>query len=242
MVEKKKARKAAPKKSIKEKDDVAAPFPFMLQENFQDEPAFTMDTKSELLEFAELDRERHSRGFFTVLIVSVALISGLIAFGLAQQIRPTLGEQTTLAAKTSGGVCLTEKELKNLVSEQKLTAYWSGPIGGATYSINANQSGQVFIRYIEKGQKCDSQTREYRVIATYSQAGAFESTKAAGNQANGVSLANTDGSIVYFNKESPTNVYLAYPEIEYQIEIFDPDPKKAVTLATTPNQIQLIKG
>jgi hypothetical protein len=238
MAEKKKTRKAAPKKS----SAAATPFPFLLESELSSDSNFTMDTKSELNDYANLDREKHSRGFFTALILSVALISGLIAFGLAQQFKPTLGEQTTLAAKTSGGVCLTEKELKNLVQDQKLNVYWSGPISGASYSINANQAGQVFVRYIKKGQKCDSQTRDFRVIATYAQAGAFESTKAAGNQANGVSLANTDGSIVYFNKESPSNVYLAYPGIEYQIEIYDPDPKEAVSLATTPNQIQLIKG
>lgn len=235
MAEKRKVSKAAPKKAGSAKRTISAE---VLKESSIS--ALAAESTSGRSAYVEPREEKHSRGFFIALILSVALVFGFIGFGLAQQFKPTLGEQTTLAAKISGGVCLTEKELKNLVVEQKLSAYWSGPVNGATYSLNANQSGQVFIRYIEKGQQCDSQTRDFRVIATYSQVGAFDSTKAAGNQANGVSLGNSDGSIVYFNKESPTNVYLAYPGIDYQIEIYDPNPKKAVSLATTPNQIRLI--
>jgi hypothetical protein len=47
---------------------------------------------------------------------------------------------------------------------------------------------------------------------------------------------------VYFNKNVPTNIYLAYPGIDYQIEIYDPDPKEAVSIATTQGRVQLIKG
>ena len=83
---------------------------------------------------------------------------------------------------------------------------------------------------------------KFRVIATYAEADAFKTTQEAGNQAEGVSLANPDGSVVYFNKNAPNNVYVAYPGVDYQIEIYDPDAKTAVTLATTSNQIQLIKG
>ena len=104
------------------------------------------------------------------------------------------------------------------------------------------KSGQVFIRYIPKGKECGSTSPDFRVIATYAEVDAFNSTQQAGNQAEGVSLANPDGSVVYFNKNAPSNVYLAYPGIDYQIEIYDPDPKTAVTLATTSNQVQLIKG
>mgnify|MGYP006272823129 FL=1 len=199
-------------------------------------------TRQAMLDLASEDRERHTPAFFIGLITAVALLSAFITFGIAQQIKPTVGNLTTLAAKTSGGVCLSEKELRDLVTKQKITAYWAGPISNATYSINTSNVGQVFVRYVMKGQSCDSESKDFRVIATYTVSGAYDSTKAAGSQSNGVSLANPDGSIVYFNKDVPTNVYLAYQGLDYQIEIYDPNPKDAVTLATTANKIQLIKG
>ncbi len=188
------------------------------------------------------NQEKHTKQFFAALIVATALISSLITFGIANQISPQLADRTTLAAQTSGGVCLSEKELRALIAENNVVAYWTGPLKDATYSINTVTAGQVFIRYIPKGKECGSTSPDFRVIATYAEADAFNSTQQAGNQAEGVSLANPDGSVVYFNKNAPSNVYLAYPGIDYQIEIYDPDPKTAVTLATTSNQVQLIKG
>ena len=190
----------------------------------------------------KIDPEKHTSRFFLVLIVSTALVSSLFTFGIANQLSPGLAERTTLTAQTSGGVCLTEKELRTLVSENRIVAYWTGPIKDATYSINATTPGQVFVRYILKGMDCGSTEAKFRVIATYAEADAFKTTQEAGNQAEGVSLANPDGSVVYFNKNAPNNVYVAYPRVDYQIEIYDPDAKTAVTLATTSNQIQLIKG
>lgn len=199
-------------------------------------------TRNTILEMSKADQEKHSVIFFVGLIAAVALISAFITFGITQQFKPSLDSKTTLAARTSGGVCLTENELRNVISTEKITAYWAGPIKGATYSLNTTNSGQVFIRYVQKDQVCDSDTKDFRVIATYTLSGAYETTKLAGSQSNGVSLENQDGSVVYFNKDLPTNVYLSYPGIDYQIEIYDPNPKSAVTLATSSNQIQLIKG
>ena len=190
----------------------------------------------------KVEPEKHTTRFFTVLILTTALVASLFTFGLTNQLSPGLAQRTTLAAQTSGGVCLSEKELKNLVFENKIVAYWTGPIKDATYSINATTPGQVFVRYILKGMDCGSTEAKFRVIATYAQTDAYKSTQEAGNQAEGVSLANPDGSVVYFSKNAPNNVYLAYPGVDYQIEIYDPDAKTAVTLATTSNKIQLIKG
>lgn len=189
-----------------------------------------------------IEPEKHSRQFFLILIIATAVISSLVTFGITNQLAPGLADRTTLAAQTSGGVCLSEKELRALVSENKIAAYWTGPVKDATYSINTTTPGQVFVRYILKGMDCGSTESNFRVVATYAEADAFNSTQQAGNQAEGVSLSNPDGSVVYFSKNAPKNVYIAYPGIDYQIEIYDPDPKTAVTLATTSNQVQLIRG
>ena len=186
--------------------------------------------------------EQHSQKFFVILIVAVASISSLITFGIANQFSPDLADRTTLVAQTSGGVCLSESELKKVVADNKITAYWTGPLKNATYSLNNTTPGQVFIRYVPNGMECGNTEAKFRVIATYTETDAFTSTQQAGSQAEGVSLSNPDGSVVYFSKIAPNNVYLAYPGIDYQIEIYDPDPKTAVTLATTSNRVQLIKG
>lgn len=190
----------------------------------------------------EEEKEKHGKYFFPITVLVTAVLTALLVLGLTQQISPTLSDRTTLAAQTSGGVCLTESELKSIISENNIQAYWTGPLKDATYSLNSSTAGQVFIRYVPKGEECDDVRPNFRVIATYEEVDAFATTESAGTTADGVSLLNTDGSIVYFNKNVPTNIYVAYPGINYQIEIYDPDPKEAVSLATTQGKLQLIKG
>jgi hypothetical protein len=213
-----------------------------LRSSFQESPSLLSSNFN--LEPSELDekKETHGKYFFPLTVAVTAILTTLIVLGLTQQISPTLSDRTTLAAQTSGGVCLTESELKSIVKENDIQAYWTGPLENATYSLNSSTVGQVFIRYVPEGEKCDDVRPNFRVIATYQEVDAFATTESAGTTADGVSLLNADGSIVYFNKNVPTNIYLAYPGIDYQIEIYDPDPKEAVSIATSQGRIQLIKG
>ena len=49
----------------------------------------------------------------------------------------------------------------------------------------------------------------------------------------GVQRSAPGGGVVYFNRDVPNSVYLAYPGQEVEIEIFDPDPARAKELATS---------
>lgn len=214
-----------------------------LRSSYLDTPSLlSRDFSLEAETVDEEEKEKHGKFFFPITVLVTAVLTALLVLGLTQQISPTLSDRTTLAAQTSGGVCLTESELKSIISENDIQAYWTGPIKDATYSLNSSAAGQVFIRYVPKGQECDDVRPNFRVIATYEESDAFATTESAGTTADGVSLLNADGSIVYFNKNVPTNIYVAYPGIDYQIEIYDPDPKEAVSLATTQGKLQLIKG
>ena len=59
-----------------------------------------------------IEPEKHNRQFFLILIIATAVISSLVTFGITNQFAPGLADRTTLAAQTSGGVCLSEKELQ----------------------------------------------------------------------------------------------------------------------------------
>jgi hypothetical protein len=47
--------------------------------------------------------------------------------------------------------------------------------------------------------------------------------------------------VIYYNKNTPTNVYLAYKSQPYQIEIFDPSAEVALDLANDDTSISIIK-
>ena len=151
-------------------------------------------------------------------------------------------DTTTLAARISGGVALSEGELKDVVSKLGETVYWAGPMRGAKYTINAQNVGAIYVRYLPNGKGISDTAPSFRVIATYKEENGYDATLAAGNQPNGVSFAKPDGAgVVYYNKNTPTNVYLAYKSRPFQIEIFDPSAEKAVELANGDNSILVLK-
>jgi hypothetical protein len=78
------------------------------------------------------------------------------------------------------------------------------------------------------------------VIATYPQPDAFAVTQAAGNQPNAISFVNPDGAQVFFSKDFPSNIYMAYPDAPYEIEIYDPGSGTALNLATTARVIRRV--
>ena len=176
----------------------------------------------------------------------VAIFSSLVTLVLTLSFSSLFAtnplDTTTLAARISGGVLLSESDLKDVVSKLGETVYWVGPMRGAKYTINAQNVGAIYVRYLPNAKGISDTSPNYRVIATYKEANAYDATLAAGNQPNGVSFAKEDGAgVVYYNKNTPTNVYLAYKAMPFQIEVFDPLAETALAMANDSNKVQAIK-
>ena len=176
---------------------------------------------------------------------SVAVVTAaatlLVTLSFTSLFAPNPMDTTTLAARISGGVALNESQLKDVVRQIKQKVYWTGPMSGAKYTINAQNFNSIYVRYLANGKGISDQTPRYRVIATYKEANAYNSTLSAGNQSNGLSFTKPDGRVVYYNKQVPTNVYVAFKSLPYQIEIFDPDAKKSLAMANSTSDVQLIE-
>ena len=148
---------------------------------------------------------------------------------------------TTANPATSGQVALTESELISAVKAVGGSIYWLGSAVGAKYAFNRVSEDQNFIRYLPGGSGITDTEQKYRIIATYKDATAYETMRTAAKSDTGVSSTNPDGSIVYYLKASPLHVYLAFKDLAFQIEIFDPTPGAALKLATTPGILKTIR-
>lgn len=171
-----------------------------------------------------------------------AIISIVLTLGFSSLFASNPLDTTTLAARISGGVALSESELKDVVKKLGENVYWAGPMRGAKYTINAQNVGAIYVRYLPDGKGISDNSPIYRVVATYKEANGYDATLAAGNQPNGVSLFRSDNSgVIYYNKNTPTNVYLAFKSQPYQIEVFDPSAEVSLAIANDANTIQAIK-
>lgn len=212
-----------------------------LRESFfkADSDSSTRSTlSSRIREIAQIKALQSRKG----IALATALVSVVLTLGISSLFATNPLDTTTLAARISGGVALSEGELKDVVLQLGETVYWAGSESGARYTINAQNVGAIYVRYLPDGKGISDTAPNYRVIATYKEANAYDATLAAGNQANGVSIVRPDSSgVIYYNKNTPTNVYLALKSAPFQIEIFDPSAEVALEFANDDARIKAIK-
>ena len=177
-----------------------------------------------------------------LLMVLSALISSGVTYFVTNNSTPTPAVTTsTFTEVIAGKVALTEPELIAAVKQLGVDVYWAGPVKDAKYTLAVPADGQAYVRYLPNGQGIDDTKPNYVVIATYTTTDAFTATQAAGNTSNGVTFVNTEGAAVYYNKDTPTNVYVAYPNLNYQIEVFDPIAATALEIASKAGALRVIK-
>ena len=170
------------------------------------------------------------------------IVGSLFTYGVTKNTTPTpVASTSTFTDVIAGKVALTENELIDAVKKLGVDVYWAGPVDGAKYTLSAPAEGQVYLRYLPNGDGLTDTKPNYVVIATYTTADAFTATQAAGNQSNGVTFINNQGAAVYYNKDVPTNVYVAYPNLSYQIEVFSPIAATALDIASKQGALKLVK-
>jgi hypothetical protein len=131
------------------------------------------------------------------------------------------------AAPTSAGVgpvAQTAQGLKDFAATLGHPVYWAGPQQGKTYELTQTRVGRVYIRYLPPGVAAGS-NKWYLTIATYPYPRAFASLEAlAKHQGGAIKLDH--GGIALLDKAYPKSMHLAYPGVDYQVEVFSPSPAR----------------
>jgi hypothetical protein len=189
------------------------------------------------------EKQKLSQNSKTALLMLASFIVGsLITYGITNiNSAAPVASASAFTEVIAGKVALTENELIDAVKKLGVDVYWAGPVDGAKYTLSAPAEGQVYLRYLPNGDGLTDTKPNYVVIATYTTADAFTATQAAGNQSNGVVFINNQGAAVYYNKDVPTNVYVAYPNLNYQIEVFSPIAATALDIASKQGALKLVK-
>lgn len=133
----------------------------------------------------------------------------------------------------SGPVATTEEGLASLADDLGHPIYWAGAQEGTTLELDHKKNGDVFLRYLTAGAQPGDQGQTYLTVGTYPFPGAYERLQELGQGEGALPSETPDGGYVLTNEDNPTSVYLAYPDQDLQIEVYDPDPERAFELATS---------
>ena len=108
--------------------------------------------------------------------------------------------------------------------------YWAGaPRGGAHLELSETPDRKVYVRYLPAGVKIGAKAGQL-TIATYPVPAALASLRRAAGSPGGKTSALPGGGLVLSNADRPTNVYVAYPRTDLQIEVYDPANGRALQL------------
>jgi len=122
--------------------------------------------------------------------------------------------------------------LSDFSSPDDVPVYWAGAQDGATLELSTTDTG-TFVRYLTDGAKAGDPRADFLTVGTYEFANPVGAIEKLAKQPNAVLRNLPGGGIAYWNKESPTNIYVAPPGEEVQVEVFAPDPKQGREIVTS---------
>src|SRR5690349_684405 len=161
-------------------------------------------------------------------VVAVAVALGLVVWLVA--IRGGGGNSSTKASATIAPTAASPDRLRSLAKDVDHPIYWIGPAANTTYELTKTGSGRIYVRYLTNGVPVGSKNPSYTFIGTYPFPDAYKALQGLAKNADDNSFpAPADGLAVYA-KSVPTNIYLAYPGSNVQIEVYDPSPSHARSL------------
>ena len=170
-------------------------------------------------------------------VVAIALAAGFVAWLLVRGNDDSSGspQATTNAdnARPIGPVAATPGALRSVSAKSRNPIYWVGPRSGHTYELTRTAGGRVYVRYLPPGVKIGNQRANYTIVGTYPTPNAVKVLRDLAKQPDEKGVSAPGGGIAVYATNTPTNVYVAFPGSNEQIEVFDPSAKRALRLVTS---------
>jgi len=175
-------------------------------------------------------------GAVVAVAIAVAFVVWLLVRGNDDSSSATPGTTTTNPTATApaiGPIAATPGALRSLSAQVGHPVYWIGPKRNRTYELTRTSSGRIFVRYLPNGVRVGNRAAAFTIVGTYPVDNALQVLKDLSKQPNEQSATVPGGGLAVYDTASPTNVYVAFPGSNVQIEVFDPDAARALRLATS---------
>ena len=164
--------------------------------------------------------------------VAVLLLAAGAGVGLSFLFFHDSGSSSTTTRTATvtpiGPIAATPETLSAFGKALGRPIYWAGAIPGDRYEFTETSSGNIFVRYLPQGVAVGDKRASFLVIGTYPYRSALKALQAV---AKGKGVALQGGGLAFASPGHPESVHLAYPGLDYQIEVYDPVPNRARALA-----------
>lgn len=111
--------------------------------------------------------------------------------------------------------------------------YWAGEQEGTEIELSEPGEGRTYVRYLTDGADAGDPRADFLTVGTYAHANPVAALRRQGKEPGGVIASAPGKAVVYFNRKQPNSVYLAYPGVDVEIEVFDPNFTRALQLVNS---------
>ena len=179
-----------------------------------------------LLTRLRLDSLPRSQQAWLAAAVVLAVVAGLVVWLLVR------GGGSSTQPKAARAHAVSVQQLAALPTTVRHPVYWIGPQPGDTYELTVSGQGLIYIRYLPPGVAVGAH-RAYLTVGTYPVKHALDAVRAIAKRVHVTPVTLPGGGLVVQDAKHPTSVYVAYANSDYQVEVFDPSPVRALQLATS---------
>jgi hypothetical protein len=167
-------------------------------------------------------------GAVVAVAVAAAIVVWLVTKGGGNSTPTTSTAATTTAVTPIAARAATPASLRELSTTLHQPIYWAGAKKGFTYELTETRAGNIYIRYLPPGVKVGDPRSSFLIVVTYPYRNAFAALHAVA-KGNGKTIPR--GGLAVPSAGYPKSVHLAFPGVDYQIEVYDPTPAVARAVA-----------
>jgi hypothetical protein len=168
-----------------------------------------------------------------VIVVIVVVLWLILRGGSDDGTNKAATTATTPAPPPVAGVPATLMDaptLRKFAAAQTHPVYWVGPRSGRSYEATRTTDNSIYVRYLPKGAKAGDSRAAFLTIGSYANANPLQTVRDAVAKRGGTSITLPNGA-QGVTLLAPSSVYMAFPGATSLVEVWDPDPARALALA-----------
>ncbi|HEY0392038.1 MAG TPA: hypothetical protein VGC63_10035 [Solirubrobacterales bacterium] len=171
--------------------------------------------------------------------MEISVRTGLIAGVLALVLLSGCGSKDDSDSQANGEVAangaevLSAASLREAAGEESTPVYWAGEQTGTRLELSRPSKGRTYVRYLTGDAKAGDRRASFLTVSTYVQSKAVAALRRQGKRAGGAISLAPGNATVYYERTDPQSVYLAYPGVPVEIEVYDPNFKRALQIVNS---------
>ncbi len=174
------------------------------------------------------------RGVRIGAVIAVAAVAAFLVwyFAIRDTGNDNGGGGANAAKNIVGPEAATRTDISDLAKKNGQPIYWAGDQPNTSdLELTQTANGYVYVRYLTGNASIGTPKPSYLTIGTYPFQNSLHAVNVIAKEPGAKTFNVAGGGTAVQNTSSPTSVYVAFPDEKgFEIEVYDPDPAKALDL------------